>query len=39
MQVNYEYHELVAPASAEAIVEDYRNGSRVARTVSGASVA
>src|SRR5262245_46218540 len=39
MQVNYEYHELVAPASAEEIVEEYRNGSRVARTVSGAPVA
>src|SRR4051794_34933940 len=39
MQVNYEFHELVAPASAEEIVEEYRNGSRVARTVSGAPVA
>jgi NADH-quinone oxidoreductase subunit E len=39
MQVNYEFHELLAPASAEEIVEEYRNGSRVARTVSGAPVA
>jgi NADH-quinone oxidoreductase subunit E len=39
LQVNYEFHERVSPASAEEIVEAYRSGSRRARTVSGASVA
>jgi NADH-quinone oxidoreductase subunit E len=38
MQVNYEFHELVSPASAEEIVEDYRSGARTARTVSGSRV-
>jgi NADH-quinone oxidoreductase subunit E len=38
MQVNYDFHERVSPASAEAIVEEYRTGARRARTVSGASV-
>jgi NADH-quinone oxidoreductase subunit E len=39
LQVNYEFHERVAPASAEEIVEEYKSGARVARTVSGAPVA
>jgi NADH-quinone oxidoreductase subunit E len=39
LQVNYEFHERVSPASAEEIVEEYRAGTRRARTVSGASVA
>jgi NADH-quinone oxidoreductase subunit E len=39
LQVNYEFHERVSPASAEEIVEAYRAGTRRARTVSGASVA
>ena len=37
MQVNYEFHERVDEASAEAIVEEYRSGTRRARSVSGAS--
>jgi NADH-quinone oxidoreductase subunit E len=39
MQVNYEYHEHVTPASAEALVDDYASGARTARTVSGSRVA
>ena len=39
LQVNYEFHERVSPASAEEIVESYKSGTRRARTVSGASVA
>ena len=39
LQVNYEFHERVSPSSAVEIVEDYRSGTRRARTVSGASVA
>ena len=35
LQVNYEYHENVTPASAEAIVDEYRSGERAPRTVSG----
>mgnify|MGYP003325906928 CR=1 FL=1 len=38
MQVNYEFHEHLTPASAEAIVEDYKSGRRVARGVSGGVV-
>jgi NADH-quinone oxidoreductase subunit E len=38
IQVNYEYHELVDPDSAEGIVEEYKRGDRVARTVSGTRV-
>ena len=37
IQVNYEFHEHVDEASAEAIVEEYRSGTRRARTISGAS--
>ncbi len=39
LQVNYEFHERVTPISAEATVEEYKSGTRVARTVSGAPVA
>jgi NADH-quinone oxidoreductase subunit E len=39
LQVNYEFHENVAPSSAEEIVEEYKSGARKARTVSGAPVA
>jgi NADH-quinone oxidoreductase subunit E len=35
MQVNYEYHERVTPETAEQLVDEYRAGGRVARTVSG----
>ena len=38
MQVNYEYHELVTPASAEQTVEEYKRATRSARTVSGTRV-
>ena len=35
LQVNYEFHERLSPESAAAIVEEYKSGSRRARTVSG----
>ena len=35
MQVNYEFHGPVTPASAEEIVDEYARGQRVARTISG----
>ena len=35
MQVNYEFHERLTPAGAQEIVEEYRDGTRVARTISG----
>jgi NADH-quinone oxidoreductase subunit E len=35
LQVNYEYHEHVTPASAAQLVDDYKSGRLVARTVSG----
>jgi len=38
LQVNYEFHERVSPASSEEIVEEYKSGARRARTVSGAPV-
>ena len=38
MQVNYEFHERLTPAGAEEIVEEYRTGSRAARTISGSVV-
>jgi NADH-quinone oxidoreductase subunit E len=38
MQVNYEFHEKLTPESAEAIVEQYKNGSLTARTISGSRV-
>lgn len=39
MQVNYEYHEQLSPASAEEIIDDYRRGQRTARGVSGGRIA
>jgi NADH-quinone oxidoreductase subunit E len=38
MQVNYEFHEKLTPDSAQGLVEEYRAGTRTARTISGASV-
>jgi NADH-quinone oxidoreductase subunit E len=38
MQVNYEFHEKLTPAGADEIVEEYLDGSRHARTISGASI-
>jgi NADH-quinone oxidoreductase subunit E len=38
MQVNYEFHERLTPASAQEIVEEYRSGTRPLRTISGAPV-
>src|SRR5262249_6499694 len=38
LQVNYEFHELVTPASAEQLVQEYKSGTRTARTISGATV-
>ena len=35
MQVNYEFHEKLTPESAQGLVEEYRSGSRAARTISG----
>jgi NADH-quinone oxidoreductase subunit E len=39
LQVNYEFHEKVTPESAQGIVDEYRAGTRTARTISGATVA
>lgn len=38
LQVNYEFHENLTPASAEEIVEEYKSGARTARTISGTAV-
>ena len=38
IQVNYEFHEKLDPASAEALVEEYKSGARTARTISGSIV-
>jgi NADH-quinone oxidoreductase subunit E len=38
LQVNYEFHERVTPATAVELVEEYKSGARKARTVSGAPV-
>jgi NADH-quinone oxidoreductase subunit E len=35
MQVNYDYHGPVTPEAAETIVDEYKQGARKARTVSG----
>ncbi len=35
IQVNYEFHERVTPVSAEQLVEEYKGGTRSARTISG----
>jgi NADH-quinone oxidoreductase subunit E len=37
LQVNYEYHEHMTPQTAESVVDDYKSGSRTARTISGAT--
>ena len=39
LQVNYEFHERMTPASAVDVVEGYKSGERRARTISGAPVA
>jgi NADH-quinone oxidoreductase subunit E len=39
LQVNYEFHENLTPESAREIVEEYKSGSRKARTISGTTVA
>ncbi|MDQ1532944.1 MAG: NADH-quinone oxidoreductase subunit [Actinomycetota bacterium] len=36
LQVNYEYHELMTPETAAAVVDDYKAGRLTARTISGA---
>jgi NADH-quinone oxidoreductase subunit E len=36
LQVNYEYHELMTPETASALVDDYKAGRRTARDISGA---
>jgi NADH-quinone oxidoreductase subunit E len=38
MQVNYEFHERLTPAGAQEILEEYRSGTRAARTISGSVV-
>jgi NADH-quinone oxidoreductase subunit E len=38
MQVNYEFHEKLTNESAQALVEEYRAGTRAPRTISGATV-
>jgi NADH-quinone oxidoreductase subunit E len=35
LQVNYEFHEQMTPEVAERVVDDYKAGTRVARTISG----
>jgi NADH-quinone oxidoreductase subunit E len=35
LQVNYEFHEHMTPAAADALIEEYKNGTRAARTTSG----
>ncbi|HEX5615476.1 MAG TPA: NAD(P)H-dependent oxidoreductase subunit E [Acidimicrobiia bacterium] len=39
LQVNYEFHEQLDVERAVALVESYKRGERVARTVSGSTVA
>jgi NADH-quinone oxidoreductase subunit E len=36
LQVNYEYHEHMTPQSAASVVDEYKAGTRTARTISGA---
>jgi NADH-quinone oxidoreductase subunit E len=36
LQVNYEYHELMTPETAAAVVDDYKAGRLTARDISGA---
>jgi NADH:ubiquinone oxidoreductase subunit E len=35
MQVNYEFHGPVTPEAAEALINEYASGARVARSISG----
>jgi NADH-quinone oxidoreductase subunit E len=35
IQVNYEFHEKLTPETAQRLVEEYRAGTRTARTISG----
>ena len=37
MQVNYEFHEKLTRESAQRLVEEYRAGTRQARTISGSA--
>ena len=39
MQVNYEYHENLTPAEAEALVDRYKRGDLAARGLSGGRIA
>src|SRR6266850_6650954 len=36
LQVNYEFHELMTPETAAAVVDDYKAGRLTPRTISGA---
>ena len=38
MQVNYEFHERLTTSGATEIVDEYRNGARTARTISGSVI-
>ena len=38
VQVNYDYHGPLTPEQAGALIEEYRTGRRVARTISGSPV-
>jgi NADH-quinone oxidoreductase subunit E len=35
IQVNYEYHGPLTPDSADSVIDEYKSGARVARTISG----
>jgi hypothetical protein len=35
LQVNYEFHGPLTGETAEQLVDDYKRGARVARTISG----
>ena len=38
LQVNYEFHGPIVGADAEVLVDEYKRGTRVARTISGSPV-
>jgi NADH-quinone oxidoreductase subunit E len=38
LQVNYEFHGPIRGPAAEDLIEEYKRGTRVARTISGTSV-
>jgi NADH-quinone oxidoreductase subunit E len=38
LQVNYEFHGPIRGGDAETLVDDYKQGKRVARTISGSPV-